>query len=115
MGLYRVGHWLVLPALLLVRRLLPDLLPLLADLRLRLLVQPVHGSLRNRRQNLWTIRWGRLRCALQPEHGHLRARRVCLWTIRSAWGGTSLQPAHRHVRANATGLKRLWQLGIDSS
>ena len=42
MGMCGLGHRLVLPTLLLVRRVLSDLLPVLAHIWLRSLVQPLH-------------------------------------------------------------------------
>jgi hypothetical protein len=90
MGLRRLGYWLVLPALLLVRRLLPDLLPVLAHLWLWRLVQRLHRCLRDSRTNLWTIRRCRFWRALQPEHRNVRSGRLCLWTVRSARCGAGL-------------------------
>ena len=75
LGLRGVGHRVVLPALCLVRRLLPGLLPVLSELRLRRLVQPVDRRLRPRRRVVRTVRRRRRRRPLQPEDRHLRARR----------------------------------------
>src|SRR5262249_40877286 len=94
LGLRGLGNGLVLPALLLVWRLLPDLLPVLADLRIRLLVQPVHGSLWHRRTDIWTLRWSWIRRQIQPEYRHVCARRICLWAKRSSGCRPSLQPAN---------------------
>ena len=48
-GLRRVGHRLLLPAVRRLRRLLPVLLSVLSDLRLRRVVQPVDRRVRTRR------------------------------------------------------------------
>src|ERR1043166_5773898 len=90
LGMRSLGNRVVLPALLLVWRLLSDLLPVLANLWIRFLVQPLHGSLWNCGTNLWTV-WGcGIRRKIQPEHRHICARRLRLWTLRGARRGPGL-------------------------
>ena len=81
-GLRGVGHRLVLPAVRVVRRLLSGLLPVLSDLRIRRLVQPVDRRLRPRRGVVRTVRRRGSRGALQPVDRHLRARRRRMGTGR---------------------------------
>ena len=113
--------------------------PVLSDLRLQRLVQPVDRQLRSWRCCLRSVRGSRRRCALQPVDRHLCtrrggvgpvrrrggrvsvqrtnrdvcARRRCRRTVRRARRGGSLQPAHRRLRRDASGRRRLRQLGPD--
>src|SRR5262249_547464 len=115
MGLFSLGNRMVLPSLLLVRRLLSDLLPVLENVRLRRLVQPIHRNLRHRGKNLWAVRRRRFRRTLQPEHRNLRAGSFRLWSIRRARRSAGLQSAPRNLSKGTLGFGRLWQLGFDAS
>ena len=108
LGLRRLGHGLVLPSLLLGRRLLP----LLANLRIRFLVQPVHRHLRNCGKDLWTI-W---RCWFWRQCTTLV--QVPMLAALSRMDHTELEARHRlitrvpAVRGHAPGRRRLWKLGF---
>ena len=83
------------------------------DVRIFRLVQPMDRVVRAQRRRLWSLRWRRRGRPLQPAHRNLRARRGRLRTLRRPRRGAGLQPAHGDVRGDATGVERLWQLGID--
>ena len=103
-GLRGLGHRLLLPA---VRRFYggyPCYYPLLPDLRLRRLVQPVDRRLRPRRRGVRSVRRRRRRRALQPADRHLLARRrgVRARTARAASARpTTRAPAPTARRARA--------------
>ena len=85
LGLRRLGDGLLLPALRWVRWLLPLLSPVLSDLRVWRVVQPLDWGLHSRCGGLRSLRRGRRRPALQPEDRHLLARCRRLGTLRRAW------------------------------
>ena len=111
--LRRVGHRLLLSAVLRVLRRLPVLLPALSDLRVRRVVQPLDRRLHARRGRVRSVRRRRRGAALQPEDRDVLARRGGVRSVRRARRGLGLQPAHRHVRRDPAGLERLRQLGSD--
>ena len=113
LGLRGLGLGLVLSAILRVWRLLSILLPVLPDLRVLRLVQPLYRRVWPQRRGIRTVR----RCgywrALQPSHWHLRSRCRRLRSLWRSGRGASLQPADWHVRRDTTGIERLRKLGID--
>ena len=110
-GLRRLGQRLLLPAVRVVRRRIPDLLPALSELRFRRVVQPVDRRVHARRGGLRSLRRRRRGAALQPADRHVFARRGRLRSVRRARRGAGVQPAHRRVRRDAAGLERVRQLG----
>src|SRR5262245_4497288 len=104
---------MVLPAVRGVRRLLSGLLPVLSDVRIWRLVQPVDGCIRSRRRVVRAVRRRWSRRAIQPGDGHLRARRGGVGSVRRARRRGSVQPSHGHVCAHAAGIGRLRELGLD--
>ena len=75
MGVYaRLRHRVLLPAVHVLRRLLPHLLSVPAELRPQCLVQPGDRQLRRRRIHLRSVRRRRPRRGVQPQDGHLRTR-----------------------------------------
>ena len=100
LGLRRVGHRLLLPAVLRATAGLPVLLPALSDLRLRRLVQPVDRRLRRGGAVAYGPYGGAgVGARYNPRDRHLLARRrgVRARTARAA-AAPGLQPAHRRLR-----------------
>ena len=91
----------------------PVVSPLLPDLRLPRVVQPLDRHLQPRRGGVRSVRRRRRRRAVQPEHRYLRARRRGVGTVRRPRRRGRLQPAHRRVGRDAPGLECLRQLGSD--
>src|SRR5262245_54224266 len=83
--LRRLGQRMVLPAVCLVRRVLSRLLPLLSDLWLLRLVQPVDWRIWARRRVVRTLRRRTGARTLQPAHGHGLAQCRGMGTVWCAW------------------------------
>ncbi len=82
-GLCGLGQRLVLPTVLRLRWVLSLLPPVLSDLRIPRVVQPLDGRLRPRCQCVRAVRRGRCRRAVQPENGYVCSRRRGLRSLRS--------------------------------
>ena len=87
--------------------------PVLSDLRVWRVVQPLDWGLHSRCGGVRSLRRGRRRPALQPQDRHLLARCRRLGTLRRAWCRERLQPAHRRSGRDPAGLERVWELGPD--
>ena len=107
------GSGWYLPAVRRVWRPLSGVLPVLSDLRLRRLVQPVDRRIRPRRRVVRTVRRRWCRREIQPVDGCLLARCRGVGTGWRARRGGSVQPTHGRVRTNAAGFGRVRQLGGD--
>ena len=82
LGLRGVGQRLVLPALCVLRRVLPSVLPVSPHLR--------HGRV------------------VQPAHGRVRAWCGCVRAVRRCGHGRVVQPAHGNLRARRSRVRPVW-------
>src|SRR5262245_55539996 len=113
MGMRRLGDRLVLPASLLVRRILSRVLLPPHDVRNGCLVQPMDRKLWAKRGCLWSL-WRRWLCGgLQPSHWNLRTWLFSMGALRFAKLRRRLQSENGNVRTYESRIECVRQLGLE--